>query len=59
MPPQPASAVSVQPEQFPPYVRQSIERIFPGPPKPVVTPEIMNETQFSMIAPDLPNKADV
>lgn|GEM_PF-2003711 len=50
---------AISPEQFPPAVQQSILRLLEGPPKPVVTLNVMNQTQSSMIAPDLPFKADV
>lgn len=42
---------SISPAQFPPAVQESITRILAGPPKPAVTPEIMNRTQSSMIGP--------
>lgn len=50
---------SISPEEFPSHVRAAILRVIEGPPKPAVTLKIMNETQASMIAPDLPNRADV
>lgn len=50
---------SLSPEQFPPMVRASIMRLLEGPPKPSVTLEVMNRTQESMIAPDLPWQAAV
>lgn len=50
---------AISPEQFPPEVQKSYLRLLEGPPKPCVTLEIMNQTQGSMIAPDLPFKADV
>lgn len=50
---------SLPPESFPPAVRESIARLFMGPPKPAVTLPVMNETQASMIAPDLPFRAAV
>lgn len=50
---------AIKPEQLPPKVRESMMRVLEGPPKPVVTRNIMNQTQESMIAPDLPWKADV
>jgi hypothetical protein len=50
---------SISPKEFPPAVRQSIARLFEGPPKPAVSLAVMNQTQMSMIAPDLPCQADV
>ena len=50
---------SLSPNQFPPAVRDAITRIFEGPPKPAVTLKVMNQAQSSMIAPDLPFKANV
>lgn len=50
---------SISPAEMPPAVKASIMRNLEGPPKPAVTPHIMNNTQLSMIAPDLPWKADV
>lgn len=50
---------SISPEQFPPAVQASYLRLLEGPPKPCVTLAIMDQTQASMIAPDLPMKADV
>jgi hypothetical protein len=50
---------SINPDQLPPAVQQSILRFFEGPPKPVVTAEVMNQAQYSMIAPDLPFLASV
>ncbi len=50
---------SISPKEFPPAVRESIARLFEGPPKPAVSRAVMNQTQRSMIAPDLPCKADV
>lgn len=46
-------------EQFPPAVRESIARIFAGPPKPAVTLPVMNEAQQTMLAPDLPFRGNV
>lgn len=46
-------------DQFPPVVRESIMRIFEGPPKPAVTLPVMNEAQATMIAPDLPTRGNV
>ncbi|HYF92449.1 MAG TPA: hypothetical protein VD969_09370 [Symbiobacteriaceae bacterium] len=50
---------SMTAEMFPPAVRESILRLFQGPPKPSVSLNVMNQTQASMIAPDLPNRANV
>lgn len=50
---------AMSPEDFPPAVQQSILRILEGPPKPSVTLDVMNKAQSSMIAPDLPYRADV
>ncbi|HYF76851.1 MAG TPA: hypothetical protein VD973_06955 [Symbiobacteriaceae bacterium] len=50
---------SISPDQFPPAVKASIMRNLEGPPKPAVTPHVMEQAQSSMIAPDLPFKADV
>ncbi|HYG59414.1 MAG TPA: hypothetical protein VD902_15235 [Symbiobacteriaceae bacterium] len=50
---------SISPQQFPPAVRESIMRLLQGPPKPAVSLAVMDQTQSSMIAPDLPFRADV
>ncbi len=50
---------SLQPQQFPPCVAGAITRLLEAGPKPAVTLEVMNEVQCSMIAPDLPWKANV
>lgn len=50
---------SLSPEQFPQAVRESILRLFAGPPKPAVSLAVMDQTQASMIAPDLPFRANV
>ena len=50
---------SISPAQFPPAVRNSILRLLEGPPKPAVTPSVMDQVQASMIAPDLPWRANV
>lgn len=50
---------AMSPEEFPPVVRDSIMRIFEGPPKPAVTLPVMNEAQATMMGPDLPNRGDV
>lgn len=50
---------SLAPSQLPPAVRASIRRLMEGPPKPAVTLNVMNQTQATMIAPDLPWKANV
>lgn len=39
---------------LPPEVQLSLARVIYMAPKPVVTSDVMNQTQFSMIAPDLP-----
>jgi len=46
-------------QDMPPAVQESVKRLMEGPPKPSVTPQVMNEAQISMIAPDLPYKGDV
>lgn len=46
-------------KEMPPAVQESVQRLMEGPPKPSVTPQVMNEAQLSMIAPDLPFKGDV
>jgi hypothetical protein len=50
---------SMSPDCFPPEVKAAIMRLIAGPPKPAVTLAVMNQTQWSMIAPDLPFKANV
>lgn len=50
---------SISPEDFPPAVKASIARLFEGPPKPAVTLAVMQQTQASMIAPDLPYRSNV
>jgi len=49
---------SLPPEQFPPAVQAAILRLLQGPPKPSVSLAVMNQTQESMIAPDLPWRAN-
>lgn len=50
---------SLDPEMFPPAVKASIMRpITDATPKPAVTLEVMNKAQATMIAPDLPWRAD-
>lgn len=46
-------------KQMPPVVQEAVQRIVEGPPKPCVTPQVMSDAQFSMIAPDLPTRANV
>lgn len=50
---------SLSPQRFPPEVKEAILRPLQGPPKPSVTLAVMNATQSSMIAPDLPFRSDV
>lgn len=50
---------AISPDEMPPSVKAAIMRNLEGPPKPAVTPHVMELTQSSMIAPDLPFKADV
>lgn len=50
---------ALKPEQLPPAVMASLSRLMEAPPKPAVTLAVMNQTQASMIAPDLPFRADV
>jgi hypothetical protein len=50
---------SLPPERLPPAVRAAISRVLDAPPKPAVTLGVMNETQASMIAPDLPFRSNV
>lgn len=50
---------SLPPDQWPPEVKLSILRLFDGPPKPAVTLAVMNQAQATMLAPDLPYRADV
>lgn len=46
-------------DRLPAAVKEAIMRPLQGPPKPAVTLAVMNAAQESMIAPDLPWKADV
>ncbi|MDF2629299.1 MAG: hypothetical protein K0R39_3130 [Symbiobacteriaceae bacterium] len=50
---------AISPDEMPPAVKASIMRNLEGPPKPAVTPHVMNEAQSTMIAPDLPFKGDI
>jgi hypothetical protein len=50
---------ALEPDDLPPAVKASLMRLLEGPPKPAVTSAVMNQTQESMIAPDLPFKANV
>lgn len=50
---------SLDPQRLPPEVKEAILRPLQGPPKPSVTPAVMNATQNSMIAPDLPFRSDM
>ncbi|HEY8345772.1 MAG TPA: hypothetical protein VIL07_00675 [Symbiobacteriaceae bacterium] len=50
---------SVPWRKLPPAVRGSYLRLTEGPPKPSVTLSVMNESQKSMIAPDLPDRPNV
>lgn len=45
---------AISPHQFPPAVKASIMRNLEGPPKPAVTPHVMDQAQSSMIAPERP-----
>jgi len=50
---------AIEPSEFPPEVKLAMLRPIDGPPKPVVTLAVMNETQRTMIGPDLPFKGNV
>lgn len=50
---------AIDPGQFPPEVKLSILRLLEGPPKPAVTLRVMNESQRTMVGPDLPWRANV
>lgn len=45
--------------QLPPSVKRSIMRLLDGPPKPAVSLAVMEQTQLTMLEPDLPWRADV
>lgn len=45
---------AIRPAELPPEVQAAYLRLLEGPPKPAVTPAVMNEAQRSMIAPQLP-----
>lgn len=44
---------AISPAQFPPCVVESYTRLLAGPPKPAVSPTVMNLTQATMLSPDL------
>lgn len=50
---------SIDVEQLTPSSAESYLRLVDGGPKPAVTKEVMEETQFTMIKPDLPCRARV
>lgn len=50
---------ALHPDELPPAVKASMLRPIEGPPKPAVTLPVMNATQASMIAPDLPYRSNV
>lgn len=45
---------AISPDALPPAVKASLMRLLDGPPKPSVAPEVMQDAQFSMIAPAVP-----
>lgn len=50
---------ALDPRDLPPAVKDALMRVLDAPPKPAVTLQVMNQAQASMIAPDLPYRADV
>lgn len=43
---------AICPSQFPPCVVESYTRLLAGPPKPSVSPMVMNMAQGTMLSPD-------